>query len=127
MKNLIQDLIDNGTIEVESHSSNEEQVMFKDPFLKHDKRKALKIDKNNNYTNATYDYTINHITKMDAHVSTITLKCKSLKCNVTTQWGKVTIEGVTSKTTSSSNNQYDLVRHPLSFQSLNPCIFHLHT
>lgn len=52
--------------------------MFKEPFPKHDKGKAHKIDNNANYTIATYNYTIN-ILELDNHVSTITIKGKDSK------------------------------------------------
>lgn len=44
LKNIIQDLIDRGDIEIEGHSSNQEHEMFKEPFPKHDKGKAKATD-----------------------------------------------------------------------------------
>lgn len=77
MKNITQDLIDKGDIEVDGHNSNEGHTMFKEPFPKHDKGKA-KVDNQANYAKMSYDYdsTVNHIS-MDNHVSTIIIKDKS--------------------------------------------------
>lgn len=113
--------------------------MFKEPFPKHDKGKDPKTDNNANYTTTSYDYTINHISEMDNHVYTIIIKDKTPvsstwrgkvilqgigpssfsfddktpKCNVTTRRGKVTLQSVSSKTTTSSStkNEYDLIDH----------------
>lgn len=78
LKNIIQDLIDKGKLVVDGHTSNEENVMFREPFPKHDKGKASKIENNVNYTTASYDYIVNHIS-MDNHVSTIIIKGKTPK------------------------------------------------
>ncbi|GLJ07896.1 hypothetical protein SUGI_0076310 [Cryptomeria japonica] len=134
LKNIIQDLIDRGDIEIEGHSSNQEHKMFKEPFPKHDKGKSKATDDQTNYTRASYNYdsTINHIS-MDNYVSTIIIKDKMLEnstqrpkiilkgigssskptseCNVTTHRGKFTLQGAPAKNTASSSTkpEYDLV------------------
>lgn len=77
LKDVIQDLIDKGKIEVYGHTSNKEHAMFKKPFPKHDNGKD-KIDNQANYTKMSYDYdsTINHIW-VDNYVSTIIIKDKT--------------------------------------------------
>lgn len=134
LKNIIQDLIDRGDIEIEGHSSNQEHEMFKEPFPKHDNGKAKATYEHTNYTRASYNYdsTVNHIS-MDNYVSTIIIKDKTpenyvqrpkivlkgigspseptSECNVTTCRGKVTLQGAPTKTTASSSAkpEYDLV------------------
>ncbi|GLJ20143.1 hypothetical protein SUGI_0365630 [Cryptomeria japonica] len=134
LKNIIQDLIDRGDIEIEGHSSNQEHEMFKEPFPKHDKGKAKATDDQTNYIRASYNYdsTINHIS-MDNYVSTIIIKDKASEnstqrpkivlkgvgssseptseCHVTTRRGKITLQGAPTKITASSSTkpEYDLV------------------
>ncbi|GLJ59482.1 hypothetical protein SUGI_1510350 [Cryptomeria japonica] len=134
LKNIIQDLIDRGEVEIEGHSSNQEHEMFKEPFPKHDKGKAATIDDQTNYTRASYNYdsTINHVS-MDNYVSTIIIKDKmpeistlrpkivlkgigsssepTSECHVTTRRGKFTLQGAPAKNTASSSTkpEYDLV------------------
>ncbi|GLJ28438.1 hypothetical protein SUGI_0559540 [Cryptomeria japonica] len=128
LKNIIQDLIDRGDIEIEGHSSNQEHDMFKEAFPKSGKGKTKAIDEHTNYTRASYNYdsTVNHIS-MDNYVSTIIIKDKMPKnstqrpkvilkgigpsfestseCNVTTRRGKVTLQGAPAKTIASSTTK----------------------
>lgn len=55
LKNVIQDIINKGDIEVDGHTSNEKHVMFKEPFPKHDKGKS-KANNQANYAKMSYDY-----------------------------------------------------------------------
>lgn len=134
LRNIIQDLIDRGDIEVDGHTSNQEHEILKEPFPKHDKGKYKAIDSQANYTKASYDYdsTINCIS-MDDYVSTITIKDKAPKnttqrpkvilkgigpsleftpsYNVTTHRGKGVLQGVLAKSNASfvPKPEYDLV------------------
>lgn len=134
LKNIVQDLIDRGDIEIEGHSSNQEHEVFKEPFPKHDKGKGKVTDDQANYTRTSYNYdsTINHIS-MDNHISTITIKNKNpensslrpkivlkgvgssststSECHVTTRRGKITLPGTSTKNTNlpSTKPEYDLV------------------
>lgn len=71
MKNLIQDLIDQGDIIVDTNKNlaNTNRTIFKDHFFKHDKGKASTLgtqDNITNYTEVSYDYTIHAISSRDA-------------------------------------------------------------
>lgn len=59
LKNLVHDLIENDTITVEGHHTNEEHQAFKNPLPNYQKGESSS-DKGKN-VNHFYDTTINHI------------------------------------------------------------------
>lgn len=80
LKNLIQDLIDQGEITVDNKATNINHTIFKDPFVKHDKGKASSSntqDNTANYTNVSFDYAINMLSEGHKMVATITVNPRS--------------------------------------------------
>lgn len=105
LKHLIQDLIDNGTITVDSHKTNESHLAFKTPLPNYDKGEPsqLKDDKGKAKVNYTYTY--------DDVVNVIIVKDNpsSEPINVITRSKeKVTFPGI-AKVPTSTSQQYNLV------------------
>lgn len=95
MKNLIQDLIDQGDITVDtSKAPNIDHTIFKDPFIKHDKGKASSSNTQNNttnYTNVIFDYAINTLSAGNEMLATITINPKRRDCVVIARRSMVTL------------------------------------
>lgn len=69
--------------------------MFKNPLPSHDQRgpstSGRNTDTTTNYTQAAYNYTLNHLYDVDEQVATLTIKDPNPTCNVVTHRSKITI------------------------------------
>ena len=126
LKGVIQKLIDDKIIEVNSLCTNEDHAAFKTPFMSHEKGESSKVNQNKltnkkvNYAH-NYDNTINMLSSFDNTINVIVIQEKHKKqpLNAITQGqaSKVVLLGVTTNldqaTTSSNTAKYSLVNQLL--------------
>lgn len=117
-KYLIQDLLDQGVIEVDSSTgtSNIEHIIFNTSLLDHDKGKSSSSNSNKkgnlNYTNASHNNIINCFHASDECVSTIRIKEQESSCAVTTCQSKIVLKGAPSNPPKPTPmSQYNLLDH----------------
>ena len=84
LKGAIQKLINDGVIEVNNLSNNEDHTAFKNPFMSHEKGESSKANQNtppHTKVNCVhhYDHTINIISSFDDIVNVIIVKDKNKK------------------------------------------------
>lgn len=84
LKGVVQKLINDGTIEVNNISNNEDHTAFKNPFMSHEKGESSKANQNApSYTKVNhahhYDNTIGMISRFDDIVNVIIIKDKHKK------------------------------------------------
>lgn len=99
LKNLIQDLIEQGDVTVDTNkgSTNQAHIIYKDPFVKNNQGQASGSrtqDNTTNYTKVDYEYTINTLSEGDVVVATISINPRNKDCAVVTRRSKVTLQGV---------------------------------
>ncbi|GLJ49605.1 hypothetical protein SUGI_1052410 [Cryptomeria japonica] len=85
--------------------------MFKNPLPSQDQRglsTSRRGTDTTNYTQAAYNYTVNHLYDASEQVAIITFKNPNSNCNVVTRHKKVTIK-VAPQGTTSIPKQYNLV------------------
>lgn len=100
-----------GEVNLEHCPRNKDLKFYKDPIHNHFRGNDKGKGKDYHKTNFTYDELIGNISQAYHTINVVTILGKDLECNVTTQRGRIIIQGAPpqEKATSKPSNDYNIV------------------